>query len=56
MKTHAGATDTSNMTTFEENKTGAGNTTSGGDWTKIVQTQSLSSDIAACFHRYSILA
>jgi hypothetical protein len=30
----AGATDTSNMTTFEENMTGAGNTTSGGNWTK----------------------
>ena len=27
-------TDTSNMTTFEENMTGAGNTTSGGNWTK----------------------
>jgi len=32
--TTAGATDTSNMTTFEENMTGAGNTTSGGNWTK----------------------
>jgi hypothetical protein len=27
-------TDTSNMTTFEENMTAAGNTTTGGNWTK----------------------
>jgi hypothetical protein len=32
--TTAGATDTSNMTTFEENMTAAGNTTTGGNWTK----------------------
>jgi hypothetical protein len=34
MKTHAGATDTSNMTSFEENITSAGNATSGVNWTK----------------------
>ena len=27
-------TDTSNMTTFEENMTAPGNTTTGGNWTK----------------------
>jgi hypothetical protein len=27
-------TDTSNMTTFEENMTAVGNTTTGGNWTK----------------------
>ena len=32
--TTTGATDTSNMTTFEENMTAAGNTTTGGNWTK----------------------
>jgi hypothetical protein len=32
--TTAGATDTSNITTFEENMTGARNTISGGNWTK----------------------
>ena len=32
--TTAGATDTSNMTTFEEYMTAAGNKTTGGNWTK----------------------